>query len=496
MHVRMMCLGRHWNGKTYRYEATRTDYDDRPVPPIPESLARLARSLARHAGMTIEPDICIVNHYGPAGRMGLHQDKDESAASIAAGIPIVSVSLGDTGRFLLGGTRRRDPVASILLRVRRRLRVRRPGTSALSRAVADSGRNVARVAVPAGPLEPDVPAILTDAMPIVPLETLDDPRVAVYGSMRDPELVKARGLFIAEGRLVVERLIATGAYDVQSLLLSDTACTAMQTSLRRLPAGVPVFTCRVEQFAGITGLNIHRGCLALVTRPMPVSLVTVAECARTLVVLENVSNPDNVGGIFRNAAAFGADAVVLGPGCCDPFYRKAIRTSMAATLRVPFVEMDEWPAGLQWLRSQGFQVVALTPGAPSITLEAFAQIGRPARLALLFGAEGDGLSHEAREAARRACGSRLHPTSTRSTWPWRQGSCCPGWPVPSTRGWRGGRPAGILADQLRRRCPLSQPQLYPSNTRPSARSANATSSTTGSITGRSGSSCSSSRRAR
>lgn len=115
MHVRMMCLGRHWNGKTYRYEATRTDYDDRPVPPIPESLARLARSLARHAGMTIEPDICIVNHYGPAGRMGLHQDKDESAASIAAGIPIVSVSLGDTGRFLLGGTRRRDPVASILL---------------------------------------------------------------------------------------------------------------------------------------------------------------------------------------------------------------------------------------------------------------------------------------------------------------------------------------------------------------------------------------------
>lgn len=236
-------------------------------------------------------------------------------------------------------------------------------------------------------------------MPIVPLETLDDPRVAAYRLMRDPELVRQRGLFVAEGRLIVERLIATGAYDVQSLLLSDTACTAMQTSLRRLSVGVPVFTCRVEAFVGITGLNIHRGCLALVVRPTTVSLATIAGRARTLVVLENVSNPDNVGGIFRNAAAFRADAVVLGPGCCDPFYRKAIRTSMAATLRVPFGEMGDWPAGLQWLRGQGFRIVAFTPGAPSATLEAFALERRPERLALLFGAEGDGLTREAREAA-------------------------------------------------------------------------------------------------
>ncbi len=236
-------------------------------------------------------------------------------------------------------------------------------------------------------------------MPIVPVETLDDSRVAAYATLRDAELVKARGVFVAEGRLVVERLIATGSYDVQSLLLSDTACTAMQTSLRRLPAGVPVFTCPLERFAAITGLHIHRGCLALATRPRPVSLATIADRAKTLVVLENVSNPDNVGGIFRNVAAFGADAVVLGPGCCDPFYRKAIRTSMAATLRVPFADMVEWPAGLEWLRRQGFRIVALTPGAPSITLEAFAEAGRPERLALMFGAEGDGLSPVAREAA-------------------------------------------------------------------------------------------------
>lgn len=115
MHVRMLCLGRHWNGKTYRYEATRTDYDGRPVPSMPESLACLARGFARQAGMSMEPDICIVNHYGPDGKMGLHQDKDESTASIVAGIPIVSISLGDSGRFLLGGTRRRDPVVPVLL---------------------------------------------------------------------------------------------------------------------------------------------------------------------------------------------------------------------------------------------------------------------------------------------------------------------------------------------------------------------------------------------
>lgn len=115
MHVRMLCLGRHWNGQTYRYEGSRTDFDDLAVPPVPESLAGLARRLAAQADMTIEPDICIVNHYGREGRMGLHQDKDESAASIAAGVPVVSLSLGDTARFLLGGTRRRDPVTPIPL---------------------------------------------------------------------------------------------------------------------------------------------------------------------------------------------------------------------------------------------------------------------------------------------------------------------------------------------------------------------------------------------
>ena len=115
MHVRMLCLGRHWNGKTYLYEPTRSDFDDRAVPPLPDDFRALARELAVAAGMSLEPDLCILNYYDAEGRMGLHQDKDESPRSIAAGLPVVSVSLGDSARFLFGGTRRRDPIEVLRL---------------------------------------------------------------------------------------------------------------------------------------------------------------------------------------------------------------------------------------------------------------------------------------------------------------------------------------------------------------------------------------------
>jgi alkylated DNA repair protein (DNA oxidative demethylase) len=115
MHVRMLCLGRHWNGKTYEYEPTRSDFDGRPAPPLPDNLRTLARDIAGSVGMAIDPDLCIVNYYDREGRMGLHQDKDEGERSLAAGIPVVSLSVGDTARFLFGGTKRRDPVESVLL---------------------------------------------------------------------------------------------------------------------------------------------------------------------------------------------------------------------------------------------------------------------------------------------------------------------------------------------------------------------------------------------
>jgi alkylated DNA repair protein (DNA oxidative demethylase) len=115
MHVRMLCLGRHWNGRTYSYEATRSDFDGKPAPPLPDELRALAREMAAAAGMSLEADLCILNDYGADGRMGLHQDRDESERSIAAGLPVVSVSLGDAARFLFGGTRRRDPVEALRL---------------------------------------------------------------------------------------------------------------------------------------------------------------------------------------------------------------------------------------------------------------------------------------------------------------------------------------------------------------------------------------------
>ena len=116
MHVRMVCLGRHWNPRTYTYESTRADHDDAPVAPVPEEFVRLASQIAAEAGFPgFCPDIGLINLYDAEGRMGLHQDKDEGRASIEAGIPVVSISLGDTARFLFGGLRRRDPVESLLL---------------------------------------------------------------------------------------------------------------------------------------------------------------------------------------------------------------------------------------------------------------------------------------------------------------------------------------------------------------------------------------------
>ena len=115
MRVRMVCLGRHWNPLTYRYESTRADYDRAPVAPVPTEWIDLAATIAQTAGFHLTSDICLINWYGPEGRMGLHQDKDESRASLEAGLPVVSLSIGDTARFLFGGLRRRDPLETLLL---------------------------------------------------------------------------------------------------------------------------------------------------------------------------------------------------------------------------------------------------------------------------------------------------------------------------------------------------------------------------------------------
>lgn len=240
-------------------------------------------------------------------------------------------------------------------------------------------------------------------MPIERIDDSGDPRVAEYTDMTDRELLRARELFVAEGRLVVQRVLEQRRLSVRSLLLSDAAHDALAPHLTRISPGIPIYICRPEMFERITGHNIHRGCLALVKRPPAATTDEVAREARLIVALEGVADADNVGGVFRNAAAFGVDAVLLSPSCCDPLYRKAIRTSMAAALTVPFARVAEWPNGLAPLKARGFMVVALTPRGEvetksetkPETLDQFTAGPHPGRFVLLAGAEGPGLSEGA-----------------------------------------------------------------------------------------------------
>src|SRR5262249_2011625 len=152
----------------------------------------------------------------------------------------------------------------------------------------------------------------------------------------------------------------------------------------------------------VVGFNFHRGCLAVGERgaPPPLSSLLDLPGRRILLVLEDVTNPDNVGAVFRNAMAFAADGVLLSPGSADPLYRKAIRVSIGASLYIPFARLDSWPDELAALRNAGYTIMALTPHAEATDIVEFGMARTvPERLALLFGAEGAGLSRAARAAA-------------------------------------------------------------------------------------------------
>jgi len=221
------------------------------------------------------------------------------------------------------------------------------------------------------------------------IDRADDPRAGDYAHVADPGWLRDRGLFVAEGRLVVQRLLAAGRFRIRSLFVTPAALAALVPGddLHVLVAEQPVLNA-------ITGFNFHRGCLALAERPPDAALESVASATR-LLALEGVANPDNVGGLFRVAAAFGVDGILLDPASGDPLYRKAIRTSMAAALTVPFVRLADWPAGLRSLKRAGFTVVALTPHSEARPLAEFAGGCRAARLVVLVGAEGAGLSDAA-----------------------------------------------------------------------------------------------------
>ena len=235
------------------------------------------------------------------------------------------------------------------------------------------------------------------AMVVTRLDDQHADLLADYRGVPDPELVARRGLFVAEGRRVVRRLLLDSGLRVRSVLVTDSACAALRDVLDETP-DLPVFVVPQAVMNDMTGFNIHRGCLALGERPAARDWRELARGARRLILLERVGDADNVGSIFRNAAAFGADGVLIGPACADPLYRKAIRTSMAAALVVPFASIEPWPGALCELRQSGTMVIGLTPAHDARVLaEVTAGIGhRP--VALLVGHEGDGLSHEALHA--------------------------------------------------------------------------------------------------
>jgi tRNA G18 (ribose-2'-O)-methylase SpoU len=241
----------------------------------------------------------------------------------------------------------------------------------------------------------------------VPIVDPADARLEDYRNVPDPELIERRGIFVAEGRLVVRRLLQANRFAVRSVLVTTAARRALENDdafrLRAETASLPVYEVPPWVINAITGFNIHRGCLAIGERPVLPSWQQVTATAQRIIVAERVANADNVGAIFRNAAAFGADGVLLERTCTDPLYRKAIRTSMGAALQVPYARMEPWPAALHGLRDAGYTLLGMIPRAEQSLSSVASGFSRTIdsakagsrKIAIVVGHEGDGLSDEA-----------------------------------------------------------------------------------------------------
>lgn len=253
----------------------------------------------------------------------------------------------------------------------------------------------------------------------------DDPRVAVYRDQKDawlrarhgPGALPGRGvdaesegagssgtgmeggLFMAEGVLVVEHLLAS-PYRVESVLVSERRAEALADLLGRVPPAVPVYAASRAMIESIVGFDVHRGLLACARSGPARDPLELARGCRALVVLEDLCNHDNVGSVFRSVAALGGAGVgvLLSLRCCDPLYRKSLRVSMGHALRVPFATIADWPAGLGAVASLGFSLIGLDPSPHAGPIDAAQAPDRPA---LVLGAEGPGLSPEVRRLMGR-----------------------------------------------------------------------------------------------
>ncbi len=225
---------------------------------------------------------------------------------------------------------------------------------------------------------------------IVPIGEIDDPRLSPYRAVRERDLVGRAGLFVAEGEVVLRLLLRRGRFPLQSLLVAERRLEAVADLVESLPAGTPVYVVPQAVMDGVTGFAIHRGLLGIGVRgaePSAEDLLAGLPRRALAVGLVGIANHDNVGGIFRNAAAFGADAVLLDQATCDPLYRKAIRVSVGAALVTPFARAADPEALLASLVRHGFTVLGLSPAGR----RTLAEVTRVDRMAVLLGTEGPGL---------------------------------------------------------------------------------------------------------
>lgn len=246
---------------------------------------------------------------------------------------------------------------------------------------------------------------------LIPIDDPDDPRVAAYRDIKERDLVGRQGLFIAEGETVLRAFVRDAPERVRSLLIDGKRAAKLDDLFEALPPGVAVYSVGQAVLDAIAGFHLHRGVLAVGVKPEPLSAdALLAQAAgravgkaagrapgrAVVLVLMGIANHDNLGGIFRNAAGFGVEGVILDADCCDPFYRKAIRVSIGATMSVPTAWLEPEQDVVALLERHGFQGLALSPAAG----ETLASLNPPRRAAVLLGAEGPGLSQAVMERVR------------------------------------------------------------------------------------------------
>lgn len=217
-----------------------------------------------------------------------------------------------------------------------------------------------------------------------------DPRVAAYLDIRERDLAGRQGRFVAEGKVVLDLLLSSARFGAESVLVLENRLGGLNDILHKAPEDLPVYVVTSAVMDAIAGFHMHRGILAIGRKQQPQAagpLLDTLPDRALVVVLVGIANHDNMGSIFRNAAAFGADAVLMDTTCCDPLYRKAIRVSVGAALKIPFASFTDTAGFAAMLAERGFEQFALSPRGRTDIRDA-----RPAeRLALYLGTEGEGL---------------------------------------------------------------------------------------------------------